>query len=327
VPSGSVERPDVACALVTEADVSTEDWRASQAILRPPRRGRVRVTVALARPRQWIKNGLVIAAAGAAGILGQDDVLGRVLVATAAFCLLSAGTYALNDVRDRDEDRNHPRKRLRPVAAGEMSPREATLTGLAWLTAGIVLCGIISPLLAAVGVGYVALTFSYSRLWRNVPILDLAVLSAGFVLRAVAGGAAVPVGLSRWFLLVVTFAAVLAAVGKRLGELTRVQAIGGSARRVLVHYGIRRLRILLVISSAGAVCAYGMWALRGPTPAGLPWRALTMIPFVVCLVRYATLVLRGGGEAPEQLIFSDRLLMLAGLCWLTLFVLDVNATT
>lgn len=289
-------------------------------------RGRVRTLLALARPRQWIKNALVVAAPGAAGVLGRDDVLGQVLLAAVAFCLISAGIYALNDVRDREEDRHHPRKRLRPVASGELTQLEASLTGAGWLVAGVVLCAITSPLLAGVALGYLVLTVTYSWLWRNVPVLDLTALAAGFVLRAVAGGVAAPVGLSRWFLLVVTFAAVFAASGKRLGELMRVRAMGGSPRRVLRHYGIGGLRTVLVLSGAGATCAYGMWALRLSDPGGVPWRGLTMIPFVVCLLRYGQLVLRGAGEAPEEVVVSDRWLALGGACWLGLFVLGVNAT-
>src|SRR5690349_5022946 len=95
--------------------------------LRP--RSRTQALIALARPRQWVKNALVIAAPGAAGALGYDDVPARVLVTCAAFCLLSAGIYALNDVRDRHEDRRHPRKMRRPVASGEISPREAARAG------------------------------------------------------------------------------------------------------------------------------------------------------------------------------------------------------
>lgn len=310
---------------MSELDAYTAAWSASDAVSRPRRRGRARTLLALARPRQWIKNALVVAAPGAAGALGRDGVLGRVLLAGVAFCLISAGIYALNDVRDREEDRNHPRKRLRPVASGELTPLEATLTGAGWLVAGLALCAVISPVLAAVGAGYVVLTVSYNWLWRNVPVLDLTALAAGFVLRAVAGGAAAPVSLSRWFLLVVTFAAVFAASGKRLGELMRVRATGGSVRRVLRHYGVGGLRAVLVLSGAGATCAYGMWALSVADP-GVPWRALTTIPFVVCLLRYGHLVLRGAGEAPEEVIVSDRLLALGGLIWLVLFALSVNAT-
>ena len=281
--------------------------------------------MALARPKQWIKNALVIAAPGAAGALGHDDVPVRVIAACAAFCLISAGIYALNDVRDREEDRLHPRKRRRPVAAGELSPREATLFGVAALATGLVACAVITPLLAVVGLGYVTLTVSYTWVWRHVPVLDLVALAGGFVLRAIAGGVAAPVGLSRWFVLVVTCAAIFVAAGKRLAELLRARASGRDVRRVLEHYSARGLQAVLAGSGAGALFAYCVWAFALPDVDGIPWRPLTVIPFAACLLRYGQLVRTGSGEAPEEVLMSDRAVALGGLLWLVLFALSVNA--
>src|SRR5205085_3783430 len=119
------------------------------------------------RPEQWIKNTLVIAAAGAAGALGHDDVPGRISFAFIAFCLLASGIYAVNDVRDIDEDRLHPRKRHRPVAAGELGIPAAVALGVTSIGAGLALCYAIRPLLAGVGLGYVTLTLSYSAVRRH----------------------------------------------------------------------------------------------------------------------------------------------------------------
>jgi decaprenyl-phosphate phosphoribosyltransferase len=310
---------------MSEAEASITAAGAATPVLPVPRRGRLMGLVALARPRQWMKNLLVVAAAGAADALGRHDVLGRVLAATAAFCLISAGIYALNDVRDHHEDRGHPRKRLRPVAARELTPRAATLAGLVWLAAGLAVCVAISPWLLLAAGGYVALTVSYSLLWRAVPVLELAALAGGFVLRALAGGAAGPTPLSVWFLLVVSFAAVFAATGKRLGELVRAAAGDGRMRRVLRRYSPRGLRAVLALSGLGAVCAYGAWALAVPTPGELPWRALTFVPFAASLARYGRLAARGAAETPEQLILTDRALALGVAAWIVLFGLSVNA--
>lgn len=289
------------------------------------RRPRSVALLVLARPRQWIKNALVIAAPGAAGALGHDDVPGRVIAACIAFCVISAGIYALNDVRDRHEDRRHPRKRLRPVAAGEVTVREATLFGACAVGCGLALCALVTPLLALVAAGYVTLTISYSLAWRHLPVLDLFALAGGFVLRALAGGVAAPVELSRWFVLVVTFAAVFVAVGKRLGESMRTTAIRRRARAVLRHYTPRRLRLLLALSGAGALFSYCVWAFELPVVNGVPWRLLTVVPFAVGLLRYGGVVRAGGGEAPEDVLVSDRVLAGAGLVWLVLFSLGVNA--
>lgn len=181
---------------------------ASDAGLCRARRGILRAVLVTARPRQWVKNGLVIAAAGAAGALGRDAVLVRVLLACAAFCLISGGVYAINDMRDAAEDRLHPRKRLRPVAAGELRPPLALALGVALLALGVAICATVSLLLALVASGYIALSVSYALLWRSIMICDLAAIAGGFVLRAIAGGVAAPVTLSIWFLIVISACAV-----------------------------------------------------------------------------------------------------------------------
>lgn len=286
------------------------------------------------RPQQWIKNLLVIAAAGAAGALGHDDVPVRVGLAFVAFCMLASGIYAVNDVRDAAEDRLHPRKRLRPVAAGQLDPRLATALGITLMVLGIVLCAAIRPLLAVVGGGYVALTLTYTLVWRRVVLLDIVAIAGGFVLRAVAGGVAAPVTLSRWFVLVVTFAALFVAAGKRRAELRRTTAAaaapgsdGGTAssRRALRGYTEARLRVILIGSAAVALLAYTVWAFDLPDIDGVPWRPLTILPVAACLLRYGWLIRAGRGEAPEDLVLGDRVLQLAGLAWVVLFALGVHA--
>jgi decaprenyl-phosphate phosphoribosyltransferase len=277
------------------------------------------------RPRQWIKNALVVGAAGAAGALGYDHVLVRVGLACVAFCLLASGVYAINDVRDVHEDRLHPRKCRRPVAAGELSERAGIALGVGLLVAGLALCAAVRPLLLLVGFGYAALTVSYTLVWRRVLLLDLVAIAGGFVLRAVAGGVAAPVTLSKWFLVVISAAAVLVAAGKRRAELTRTTLRGAPRRDVLELYTHRMLDLILVGSAGIALFAYAMWAFAIPQIDGVPWRPLTLIGFAACIARYGVLVARGGGETPEDLVISDRWLLLAGLTWLVVFALGVNA--
>ena len=293
-----------------------------------PRRGTLRAALVTARPRQWIKNALVIAAPGAAGALGHDDVPLRVGLACVAFCLISAGIYALNDSRDVDEDRLHPRKRYRPIPAGELSVRNATVLGVVWLLTGLAVCFGVRPLLGVVGLAYVALTLSYTLIWRHILVVDVFVVAAGFVLRALAGGVAAPVALSRWFVLVVTAAALFIAAGKRHAELLRVGKRGPgeqAGRRVMQGYNEGGLRLLLAGSGGVAVFAYWVWAFALPDVGGVPWRPLTAIPFTVCLLRYGARVRAGGGEAPEEMVLTDRVLVAGGLVWLLLFALSVHA--
>jgi decaprenyl-phosphate phosphoribosyltransferase len=291
-------------------------------------RGRLRAALATARPRQWIKNLLVIAAPAAAGALGHDGVPVRVCLACAAFCMLASGIYAINDVRDAEEDRLHPRKRFRPVAAGELSPRAATTTGIASIAAGLLLCVGIRPLLGLVGLGYVLLTVSYTMLWRHVAGLDVLAVAGGFVLRAVGGGVAAPVTLSSWFLLVITFGAILAAAGKRHAELCRPgREETAAGRAVLRRYSPTGLQLILLGSALAALSAYCAWAFAVPTVAGVPWRPLTILPFALALLRYGWHLRRGSGEAPEDVLLNDRLLQLISLVWLVLFAFGVNAAS
>ena len=285
----------------------------------------LRAAVAVTRPRQWLKNGLILAAAGAAGALGRDDVPVRVAIACLAFCLLSGGIYAINDVRDRHEDRMHPRKCRRPVASGALRADVALVLGAALILAGLIVGVAVRPLLGLVGAGYVALTLSYTFVWREIVLFDLVAIAGGFVLRAVAGGVAAPVTLSRWFLLVVTAAAVMVAAGKRLAELRRTERLGSGRRRVLDHYTPEVLTALLAGCGLVAMFAYSMWVVALPDVHGIPWRPLTVVPFAAGLLRYVLLVRAGAGETPEELILGDRLLALAGVCWLVVFALGVHA--
>ena len=285
-----------------------------------PRRGSLHAILATTRPKQWIKNALVIGAPAAAGALGHDDVPVHVALAFIAFCLLSSGIYAINDVRDAPEDRLHPVKRFRPVAAGELSPQSAVALGGLLLVCGLILCAAAAPLVALIGAGYVALTLSYTLVFRHMFVLDIVAIAGGFVLRAVAGGAAAPVTLSRWFLLVVSGGALFVAAAKRYGELQRVDA----RRRVLDAYTPGLLQAILIGSAAITMLAYLVWALQ---PSSAAWRALTAVPFAACMLRYGAIVRAGEGESPEDVLLGDRPLQLAGLIWLVLFALEVHAAS
>jgi decaprenyl-phosphate phosphoribosyltransferase len=164
-------------------------------------------------------------------------------------------------------------------------------------------------------------------LWRRILVLDVVAIAGGFVLRAVAGGVAAPVTLSRWFVLVVTFAAVFVAAGKRHAELRCTADTTMPRRPVLEAYTPGRLRLILIVSAVAALGAYCMWAFELPLVDGIPWRLLTVLPFAACLLRYGALVQVGDSDAPEDLLLSDRWLQVAGLAWLLLFALGVHAAS
>jgi decaprenyl-phosphate phosphoribosyltransferase len=290
-----------------------------------PRRTGLHALISAMRPRQWIKNLLVVAAPGAAGVLGRADVLWHVILAFVAFCLLSSATYLINDVLDAHEDRRHPRKRHRAVAAGELDPRHALIAAATLAAVGLGSCLVARPWLVAAGVAYLALTFTYSAVWRHIAIVDVGAIAAGFVLRAGAGGIAAHVGLSRWFLLVVTFGALFVAFGKRYAELKRANGASATARRALALYSPLGLGAVIVASAAGSFAAYCVWAARYPGVHGTPWRAITIAPFGASLLRYGVRLRAGAGEAPEEIFFSDRWLQLLSIAWIVVFLLSVHA--
>ncbi len=276
-----------------------------------------RVLLRACRPRQWAKNVLVLAAPCAAGVIARPRIALEVLAAFVVFCLLSSATYLINDVRDREQDRLHPRKRLRPVAAGELSPTAALRFAAALGIAGIAIATAVRPALGAIGCGYLALTASYSLWWRHVVVADIVAIAAGFVLRAVAGGVATDIFLSRWFLLVTSWCAVFVVAGKRYAEINDV-ATDTRTRSTLRGYSAGHLRLLLLLAAAFASGAYAMWAFTRPEH-GL-WYEPSMIPFVLWLARYGVLLGRGVGQAPEELILRDWVLLALSLMWALLFL-------
>lgn len=288
----------------------------------------------LARPRQWIKNLLVFVAPGAAGVLLHATVLWHAAAAFGIFCLAATGTYYLNDARDAEADRNHPTKRLRPVAAGVVPVTLALVLGVAFMAASIGLGALLAGWHLSVVMGtYVAVQLAYSARLKNEPILDLACVSAGFILRAIAGGVATGVPLSNWFLIVVSFGSLLVVTGKRSGEKHLLMTEGATddttVRQTLGAYTPTFLRTVRTLSAAVSVSAYCLWAFERASqvhPGHDPiWFQLTIVPFVIALLHVLRLLDSGAGAAPEELALRDRRLQIYGLCWVALFAIGAYA--
>ncbi len=260
---------------------------------------------------------LVFAAPAAAGWIDRPEIAAKAAGALVVMCMVSSATYLVNDVRDRGQDREHPRKRLRPVASGELSPRAALWSAAALAVLGIALAGAITPGLAALAGGYLALTVSYSLWLRRVVVLDILVVAAGFVIRALAGGVATDIYLSRWFVIVTACCAVFLVAAKRYAELRANSGIS-PARATLRRYAPGYLRLTLAASATVAAVAYGSWAFTRPNH--LVWYGLSLVPLVLWLARYSSLIGSGGGQAPEELILRDRLLLGLGIAWSVLFL-------
>jgi decaprenyl-phosphate phosphoribosyltransferase len=288
-----------------------------------PRRGLARALLVTARPRQWAKNVLVFGAPITGQALLELGPLSRAVLAFVAFCLASSGMYYVNDVVDRRVDRAHPRKRLRPVAAGELRVRLAVAVAALLVLAGLAVAvwgG--GPELGAVVAGYVSLTLAYTLLLRNIVLVDLAAVAGGFILRAVAGGVAVDVPLSSWFLIVACFGALFIAAGKRHAEHNDLGTARGDHRRTLDEYSQSYLRYLMGSASTVTIAAYCLWAFEGASGRSLA-AALSILPFVLGIYRYVMLLDTGRGGAPEEVVLRDRPLQLCGLVWVLLVGLGV----
>ena len=277
-----------------------------------------------ARPRQWTKNVLVLAAPGAAGVLAQSGPLLTVALAFVSFCLVASGTYFLNDARDVEADRRHPTKRERPVAAGIVPVGMAVGVGIALLAAGLAVALAVGAPFLGVVAGYVALTTSYTLWLKQVAVLDLAVVAGGFFIRAIAGGVAAGVPFSRWFLIVAAFGSLFMVAGKRHGEQLDLGAQGAEVRATLAHYSSDYLRYVWTLASGVTLAAYCLWAFEeAEASAGAPWFELSIIPFVLAILRYALMLEQGRGSAPEEIVLGDRTLQAIGLVWVALFACGV----
>lgn len=284
-----------------------------------------------ARPRQWMKNLLVLAAPAAGGVIDRPHPLQRSLVAVAIFCVASVGTYFFNDAVDVDADRLHPRKRLRPVAAGDIPVNVALVTGVlllaASIPAGYALAG--RPLAAVMAV-YAVVNVAYTLGLKRVPVIELGCVSAGFVLRAIAGGAATGVALSTWFVTVACFGALLITAGKRTGETMELGEDGAAHRSTLGAYPPAFLRSVRVLASTVLVTSYCIWAFDRGARFGnrgnqMLWYELSIVP-VVLAVLYLELAFESGrGSAPEDLAVGDRILQLLGLTWIGLLAVGIYA--
>jgi decaprenyl-phosphate phosphoribosyltransferase len=272
------------------------------------------------RPKQWLKNTLVGAAPLAAGSLFVSSVLGREALTFVALCLASSAGYLVNDVLDVAKDRGHPTKRRRPVASGALSPRLALVAASTLAAAALIVGALVSVSVGLVLVLYLALTLGYSLGLKRLSVLDLGLVSAAFVLRAVAGGVAAPVPLTEWFLVVASFGALFVVAGKRYADVLQTEEGTGRSWAV-VPYTVSYLRFVWSLAATAAVVGYFVWsfdvgAVRGHSSV---WAEVSVAPFVLAVLRYAATVDRGGAGSPEDVILRDRGLQLLVLLWLVSF--------
>lgn len=283
---------------------------------RPHAVNRIPALARLLRPVQWTKNAVVLAGVVFAGKLGDPGAIGSAFVAMMAFCLASSAVYVFNDWHDQDEDRAHPTKRRRPIAAGDVSNGAALVVALV-LVAGAIIPGfLISPAVAAIVAGYIILMIVYTVFWRNLPILDILVIAIGFIFRAFAGAEAVDVPLSPWLFACTLLLALTLGLGKRRHELTMVGDAFEHRRPSLPGYASLDLDRLIIAAAILTMLTYGAYGIAVPD-AGRALSMIVTVPFVtISLSRYLFLVLkRGLGGSPEKMLLTDRPLFAGIALW------------
>jgi decaprenyl-phosphate phosphoribosyltransferase len=276
-----------------------------------------------ARPRQWPKNLLVFAAPLAGATLGRRDGLLYALAAAAAFLCASVAVYFINDVADAERDRRHPRKRFRPVAAGDLPKSHAVVLGVASAVAGLAVGVLISePLLVATVGGYMGLSFLYSWVLKQIPVIELVFVASGFLLRVLGGAAATHVPPSGWFLLVCSLGALSVAIAKRYTELTSLGAAAVRHRPALRFYRPAPLRVSQFVVAGLMIAAYVAWA-AGEHPAARTWHLLSALPLAAALIRFGALTARLTAAPVEDLLTRDGWMLTCELAWLALFTVGL----
>jgi 4-hydroxybenzoate polyprenyltransferase len=270
------------------------------------------------RPEQWTKNLLIFAGVMFSGRLREISAVWSSIEAFAVFCALSSTVYVFNDIADREADRQHPLKCMRPIACGELQPAVATVAGIVLGVAALIAAFLISPGFGAIATAYLGLLSLYSAALKHVVIVDVLVIAGGFVLRAVAGAVAVNVPISHWLLVCTTLLALFLALSKRRHELTLLGEGAIGHRRSLEEYSPYLLDQMIAVVTASTLVVYTLYTTDGQTAARLGTNRLGLtIPFVLYgIFRYLYLVhQKRGGGSPANLLVTDRPLLMCVALW------------
>ncbi|MBI4079403.1 MAG: decaprenyl-phosphate phosphoribosyltransferase [Candidatus Levybacteria bacterium] len=297
-------------------------------------------TLKLVRPRQWIKNFAVFAAAVFGGELFNGAIISDVLAAFIVFCGLSSAIYIINDIFDREKDRLHPFKKFRPLAHGDLSLLYAIILALLFIIFSLWLSFTINPAFFLLSVIYVFLQFAYSVVLKNIAIIDILVIAAGYILRVYGGEFASGVHISVWLLLTTIAISLFLAIGKRRSELTLISQYSdtqkAAVRKSLSHYSERLLDVYASIFATSTFISYTLFTfLENPVgfkislsillPDFLPvflqrkWLMITIIPVVYGLMRYLQDIYeKHEGESPDKVLLSDKPLLATVVIWIIL---------
>jgi 4-hydroxybenzoate polyprenyltransferase len=280
----------------------------------------------LARPGQWIKNGFVLTGLMFGHALDEPGVPAAALAATAAFCLVSSAVYAMNDCFDRERDREHPDKRTRPIASGAIPARSGAAFGVVLAAAGLAIGAWAGLLVAAILVTYLLLNLGYSLGLKRVPVADVAIIAAGFMLRILAGTLGIGIEPSRWLLLCGFLVTLFLGFAKRRAELGRLAGDAGRHRPVLDAYSESFLDWAVLACASGLLVAYGFYTVSASTLAQHGTDLTPTLPFVLFgTLRYLySLRHRGGGGDPAGDLVRDPWLLASAVGWVATVVLLIG---
>jgi 4-hydroxybenzoate polyprenyltransferase len=272
--------------------------------------------VSLFRPRQWVKNGFVVSPLLFSGLARDLPSIVRSFLAFAAFCCAASAVYAFNDVADRAADRNHPTKRLRPVASGQIPVRGALIGAAAFLVLAVVLASALPAGFVAIVAGYLVLNVLYSAWLKRVVLVDVFVIASFFLFRLVGGSVAIAVRPSVWLLLCGGLLALYLGFAKRRHELVLLQDRSGEHRGVLAQYDVGLLDQIAAVLLAVTLVAYIMYTLSGTHSTGETVPLVFSVVFVLYgVLRYLYLVHGHGQGDPSETLLADRPLLAAIGLW------------
>lgn len=269
------------------------------------------------RPRQWTKNIFIFAALVFDKQLLNVDSLLRTLAGFALFCLISSSVYIFNDIADVEADRKHPEKKNRPIPSGKLPVNIAWIAGIVLVAMTFAASWFLAPGFETVVVIYFLLNMAYTKWLKHIPILDVLVIAAGFVLRVHAGVTLISVErFSPWLYVVMTLLSLFLGFGKRRAELALLAHGAGSHRKVLDGYTLPLIDQYIMIVSGTTIVAYSLYTFSAPNVPDNHSMMLT-IPFVVyAIFRYLYLIqVEQAGGAPEEILLSDRPFQIAMILW------------
>jgi len=308
----------------TTSERTVTNERAAQPVKSPA--SSIRGLIKTMRIKQWTKNSFVLAPLVFDGKLFEFVMFDRALIAFFCFCLASSSVYLLNDLVDIEKDRQHPRKRLRPLASGQLSPTLAGVTALAFAAISVVAMGMVD-LWAGVVVGaYLIQNLAYSFYLKNIVLIDVMTIAAGFVLRVVAGVLVVDVqNFSPWLYVCVTLVALFMGFGKRRHEISLLEADAGTHRASLEHYNLPFLDQIIGLVTTSALVSYTLYSFEAETALARDGKMLFTVPFVFYgILRYLYLIhVRKLGGAPEDLILQDKPFLISIILWVVALVVVI----